>query len=219
MPLEIRHLSKRYRRGGSWFNAVDNLSFRLENGEFVSLTGRSGSGKTTLLNMAIGLLSPDSGEVLLDGMNLFSLGDRERTALRNEKIGYVPQGRSLLGNLTALDNARLPFHLRRRQGNSRQKARELFARLDISRLENSYPAELSGGELRRVALARALINSPTLIIADEPTSDLDIDTAREILELFSSLNQQGISFLLATHDRELSRCGGRVLEMASGRWV
>jgi putative ABC transport system ATP-binding protein len=218
MRLQINHLSKRYVRSG-WFYAVYDISFCLEKGEFASLTGRSGSGKTTLLNMLIGLLSPDSGEILLDGINLFSMNDRERSALRNEKIGYVPQGRSLLGNLTALNNARLPFHLQHRPGDSFQKARELFADLGISHLENSYPAELSGGELRRVALARALINSPELIIADEPTSDLDIDTAHEILDLFFRLNRQGVSFLVATHDLEISRYGGTRLKMTSGKLV
>jgi putative ABC transport system ATP-binding protein len=217
MLLEIRHLSKRYRRGGSWFSAVENVSLRLEGGGFISLMGRSGSGKTTLLHMAVGLLGPDSGEVFLDGVDLFSLDDGERAALRNEKIGYVPQGRSLLGNLTALDNVRLPFHLLSRPGDSRERARELFADLGISHLENSYPAALSGGELRRVALARALMNAPELIVADEPTSDLDIAAAREILELFSRLNERGTSLFLATHDRELGRSGDRVLGMASGR--
>jgi putative ABC transport system ATP-binding protein len=219
MRLRVRHLSKSYHRGETHFSAVGNVSFSLDQGEFVCLTGRSGSGKTTLLNMVIGLLSPDAGEILLDENNLFSLDERQRSSFRNEKIGYIPQGRSLLGNLTALDNARLPFHLRRRSGDSLQKARELFAELGISHLENSYPAELSGGELRRVALARALINSPELVIADEPTSDLDLDTAREIMELFSSLNARGVTFLAATHDPELGRCGGRVLKMSAGSLI
>jgi putative ABC transport system ATP-binding protein len=217
MRLEIRHLTKRYLRGRTCFDAVCNASFSLADGAFISLIGRSGSGKTTLLNMVIGLLGPDSGEVLVDGISLFSLDERQRSDFRNARIGYIPQGRSLLGNLTALDNARLPFHLRRRSGDSLHKARELFTQLGISHLENSYPAELSGGELRRVALARALINSPELLLADEPTSDLDIDTAREIWELFSRLNAQGVAFLVATHDVELSRRGNAIWEMHSGR--
>ncbi|MDR2604273.1 MAG: ABC transporter ATP-binding protein [Desulfovibrio sp.] len=217
MRLEIRHLTKHYRRGRTHFDAVSNVSFSLADGAFVCLTGRSGSGKTTLLNMLIGLLSPDSGEILVDETNLFLLDDRQRSDFRNARIGYIPQGRSLLGNLTALDNARLPFHLRRRSGDSLQKARELFAQVGIPHLENSYPAQLSGGELRRVALARALINSPELILADEPTSDLDIETAQEIFALFSSLNAQGVTFLAATHDVELSRRGSAIWEMHSGR--
>jgi putative ABC transport system ATP-binding protein len=217
MKLEIRHLTKHYRRGQTRFDAVYNASLSLPYGAFVSLIGRSGSGKTTLLNMVVGLLSPDSGEVLVDGINLFSLNERQRNDFRNTRVGYIPQGRSLLGNLTALDNARLPFHLQPRSGDSLQKARELFAQLGISHLENSYPAELSGGELRRVALARALINSPELILADEPTSDLDIGTAREIWELFSRLNAQSVAFLVATHDVELSRRGNVIWEMHSGR--
>jgi putative ABC transport system ATP-binding protein len=217
MLLTIEHLSKSYRRGKTWFAAVRNVGFSLEAGAFVSLIGRSGSGKTTLLNMVTGLLAPDAGEIRLEGTSIFTLDDRQRTALRNEKIGYVPQGRSLLGNLTALNNARLPFHLQRRAGDSLQKARELFADLGIAHLENSYPAELSGGELRRVALARALITSPELIIADEPTSDLDMDTARGILELFARLNARGVTFLAATHDAELGRCARTTLRMDAGR--
>jgi putative ABC transport system ATP-binding protein len=217
MRLEIRHLTKRYWLGKACFDAVSDISFSLDRGEFVSLTGRSGSGKTTLLNMVAGLLSPDSGEILADGVSLFSLDERKRSCFRNGKIGYIPQGRSLLGNLTALDNARLPFHLQRRSGDSLPKARELFAVLGIAHLEGSYPAELSGGELRRVALARALINSPELVIADEPTSDLDIETAREIMVLFSGLNAGGTAFLVATHDPLLSRGSGMVLEMNAGR--
>ncbi|MDR1921000.1 MAG: ABC transporter ATP-binding protein [Candidatus Adiutrix sp.] len=217
MRLQIQHLTKSYRRGETRFDAVHNISFSLDEGAFVSLVGRSGSGKTTLLNMAIGLLSPDSGEILADGVNLFSMDDQRRSDFRNEKIGYIPQGRSLLGNLTALDNARLPFHLKRRSGDSRQKARALFAALGLAHLENSYPAELSGGELRRVALARALINSPEIVIADEPTSDLDLEAAHGILELFAGLNAEGVGFLVATHDAELSRYGRPVLKMNSGQ--
>ncbi|MDR2820746.1 MAG: ABC transporter ATP-binding protein [Desulfovibrio sp.] len=216
MRLRINHLTKRYQRGDSWFDAVRNASFSLDDGALVSMVGRSGSGKTTLLNMVSGLLCPDSGEILVDGINLFSMDDKKRSDFRNEKIGYIQQGRSLLGNLTALDNVRLPFHLQRRSGDSLQRARGLFADLGVSHLENSYPAELSGGELRRIALARALINAPAIVIADEPTSDLDIDTAHEILELFSRLNAQGVAFLVATHDPELSRCGGMALKMDAG---
>lgn len=217
MRLEIRHLTKRYKRGRTHFDAVSNISFSLADGDFVSLIGRSGSGKTTLLNMVIGLLSPDSGEILVDGINLFSLDERQRSAFRNARVGFIPQGRSLLGNLTVLDNARLPFHLLRRSGDSLQRARELFKQVGISHLENSYPAELSGGELRRVALARALINSPEMILADEPTSDLDIDTGQEIFALFSNLNAQGVTFLVATHDVELSRRGSAIWKINSGR--
>lgn len=216
MLLEISGLRKEYERGEHCFAAVDNLGLTLDRGEFVCLFGRSGSGKTTLLNMIAGLLTPDSGEVLFDGTNLYSLDDAARTAWRNEKLGYMPQGASLLANLSALDNVRLPFHLQPRDGKSREKARELMEELGISRLEKSYPSALSGGETRRVALARALMNSPEIILADEPTNDLDAETAREMAALFSTLNSRGCAFLVATHDQELGRLG-KTLEISNGR--
>jgi len=166
--------------------------------------------------MLTGLLTPDSGKIVFDGVDIFSLDDRERSLWRNDKLGYVPQGASLLSNLSAIDNVRLPFHLQARPGGSLKKARDLMSDLGISKLEKSYPAALSGGEMRRVALARAMMNSPELIIADEPTSDLDSETAREIAGLFSLLNESGCSFLVATHDLELSR-HGRILKISDGR--
>ncbi|MDR2452918.1 MAG: ABC transporter ATP-binding protein [Candidatus Accumulibacter sp.] len=216
MLLEINGLRKEYERGEHRFAAVDDLCLRLERGEFVCLFGRSGSGKTTLLNMIAGLITPDSGEILFDGVGLYSLDDPARTAWRNEKLGYMPQGASLLSNLSVLDNIRLPFHLQPRSGGSLEKARELTRELGISRLEKSYPSALSGGEMRRVALARALMNSPELVIADEPSNDLDAQTAREMASLLSVLNGRGCAFLVATHDQELGRLG-RTLEIANGR--
>jgi putative ABC transport system ATP-binding protein len=197
---------------------VDNLSLAVDQGEFICLLGRSGSGKTTLLNMIAGLLTPDSGQVFFNGANLYGLDDRARTAWRNEQLGYVPQGASLLANLTALDNVLLPFYLQPRadDGSALKKARALMDELGLSKLEKSYPAALSGGETRRVALARALMNSPELIIADEPTSDLDVETAREMADLLSLLNGQGCALLVATHDLELSR-RHKVLEISGGQ--
>lgn len=216
MLLEIKGLRKEYERGGHRFAAVDDLCLTLERGGFVCLFGRSGSGKTTLLNMIAGLLTPDAGKVLFDGVDPYSLDDPARTAWRNEKLGYLPQGASLLSNLTALENVRLPFHLQPRNGESFGKARALMNELGISHLEESYPSALSGGETRRVALARALMNSPELIIADEPTSDLDAETAREMAVLLSALNGRGCAFLVATHDRELGHLG-RILEISNGK--
>ncbi|MDR1045898.1 MAG: ABC transporter ATP-binding protein [Candidatus Adiutrix sp.] len=216
MLLEVTRLSKKYTRGGRDFPAVDNLSLSLERGGFICLLGRSGSGKSTFLNMLAGLLTPDAGKISFDGLDIFSLDDRARTLWRNDKLGYVPQGASLLSNLSALDNVRLPYHLGSRKGGSLKKARGLMSDLGLAKVEKSYPPALSGGEMRRVALARAMMNEPELIIADEPTSDLDSETAREIAELFTLLNDRGCAFLLATHDLELSR-HGRVLKISDGR--
>ncbi|MDR1546846.1 MAG: ATP-binding cassette domain-containing protein [Deltaproteobacteria bacterium] len=214
--LEARGLTKRWRRGQKSFEAVANAGFKLADGEFAVVVGRSGSGKTTLLNMLVGLLSPDDGEVFIDEVGLWSLDDGALSRLRNERIGYVPQGRSLLGSLTVLDNVRLPFHLAPRGGGSRARALELLDELGLGPMSDNYPADLSGGELRRATLARALINSPKFLVADEPTSDLDLATAREIVELLKNLNAQGLTVLAATHDEEMRAGAGRVMEMAGG---
>jgi putative ABC transport system ATP-binding protein len=215
--LAINNISKSFQRGGTNFKALDNVSLNLQKGEFVSLIGRSGSGKTTLLNIIAGLLAPDCGQVLIDGVDLGQLDEPAQSALRSQKIGYVPQGQSLLNNLTVLDNVRLPAQFKPQAGPSCAQALDLLSDFGISHLRRNYPASLSGGEARRVALARALINSPQLLIADEPSSDLDIETTRETAEILSALNQRGISLLLVTHDPELSVYGGRALHLQSGR--
>lgn len=215
--LQIKNVSKQYTRAGKNFAAVDNLSLNMQAGEFVSIIGRSGSGKTTLLNMIAGLLTPTSGEITFNGVNLFTLGDSAMARFRNCNIGYVPQGKSLLSNLTAVDNIRLPYYLTARKGGCLEKAHALLNEIGLGHLAESYPKSLSGGEMRRVAIARALINAPKLIIADEPTSDLDLETADEIIALLKRLNAQSTSILVVTHDLELARCGGRIIKIAAGR--
>lgn len=219
MLLQIKNVSKQYARAGKTFAAVDNVSLEMRAGEFISIIGRSGSGKTTLLNMVAGILTPAAGEILFDGASLFARNDYEMARFRNFNIGYVPQGRSLLSNLSALDNVRLPFYLAPRQGDCMAKANKLLCELKLEHLADSLPKSLSGGETRRVALARALINDPKLLIADEPTSDLDLETATEIIGLLKRLNAQGTSILIVTHDLELACCGCRVINIALGRLV
>jgi putative ABC transport system ATP-binding protein len=209
--LKLHNISKSFQRGGSSFAVLEQVSLSVGKGELVSLLGRSGSGKTTLLNLTAGLLAPDQGQVIIDGFDLGQMQERRQSALRNQKIGYVPQGQSLLANLTVLDNVRIPFHLMPRQGVSTTKARDVLHDFGCAHLEKSYPASLSGGEMRRVALARALINSPSLILADEPTSDLDIASARQIAAILSALAQRGVALLVVTHDLELSRYADRAL--------
>lgn len=215
--LHIKNISKQYDRAGKTFAAVDNISLNMAEGDFISIIGRSGSGKTTLLNMVAGLLSPTGGDISFDGVNPFVLGDRAMARFRNCNIGYVPQGKSLLANLTALDNIRLPFYLAPRAGACLEKARALLNEMGLPYLAGSYPQSMSGGEMRRVAIARALINNPKLIIADEPTSDLDLETTHEIIALLKRLNATGTAILVVTHDLELARCGGQVFKMAGGR--
>ena len=214
--LKAKHLTKVFRRGANSFNAVDDASLALEKGELVAMVGRSGSGKTTLLNLLTGLIAPDSGEVELEKVSLYSLPEGAVSLLRNQKIGYLPQGRSLLGSLSAIDNVRLPFYLARREGDSRDKAMELLRALSVDHLADSPPQSLSGGELRRVALARSLINSPVLLIADEPTSDLDEKSASDLMDVIRRLADGGTCVLIATHDRLATAKADRALSMAGG---
>ncbi|MDR0589541.1 MAG: ABC transporter ATP-binding protein, partial [Spirochaetaceae bacterium] len=185
--LELRDLGKEYRRGGRAFNAVNRVNLSLGPGDFISVIGRSGSGKTTLLNMGAGLLKPTQGSVFFEGKDIYALEDKEISFLRNKKIGYVPQGQSLLSNFTVFDNVCMPWFLFKREGDVEGRAFTLLEKVGISRLASSYPKELSGGEMRRTAIARALINEPRLLIADEPTGDLDAQTTAEILRLFSQI--------------------------------
>lgn len=218
MLLHISHLRKQYLRGGKTpFWAVDDVSLNMAAGEFVSIIGRSGSGKTTLLNMIAGLLTPTSGEILFKGTNLHRLSDAALSSLRNEQLGCLPQGYSLLPNLTALDNVSLPFYLQKRAGSCDERARGLLGEVGLAGLEDAYPAEMSGGEMLRTAIARALINEPKLLIADEPTSDLDVDTAAEIMDLLLRINRQGTALLIVTHDLEITRFSSRVYRLASGK--
>lgn len=218
MLLSINNLNKQYQRGANSFLAVNNLSFNLADNEFVSIVGRSGSGKTTLLNLLAGILSPTSGSIVFNGVDIGLLNDQQMSALRNQYIGYIPQGASLLANLKVLDNVRLPFYLNKRNGGDPlPRARELLAQLGIGHLQDMYPASLSGGEARRVAIARALINSPRLLVADEPTSDLDMETTHHIMQLLAGLQQQGMTLLMVTHELEITNYADKVLKMEAGR--
>lgn len=217
MLLEVKGLTKVYKRGSTFFKAVDQVSFSMDRKEFVSIVGRSGSGKSTLLNMIAGLIKPTEGSVLLEGKETLNCSDTEVSYLRNAKIGYIPQGQSILPNFSVIDNVRLPFFLSKRSGDPTERALSLLERVGISHLAHSYPSQLSGGEMKRVEIARALINSPDLLIADEPTANLDLQTTRETMQLFDSLSEEGASILLVTHEPEVSAYCKRTLEMKDGK--
>jgi putative ABC transport system ATP-binding protein len=214
--LEFKELSKEYRRGGRAFNAVNHVSLSIEPGEFISIIGRSGSGKTTLLNMGVGLLKPTQGTVLFEGNDIYGLGDKDISFLRNEKIGYVPQGQSLLSNFTVLDNVCIPWFLFKREGDPEGRAFILLEKVGISPLAASYPRELSGGEMRRVSIARALINEPRLLIADEPTGDLDAQTTAGIMGLFRRIAEEGTAVLIVTHELDTLEYGNKTYLMDTG---
>jgi len=202
--------------------AVHNVSLEVGQGEFVVITGRSGSGKTTLLNLVAGLTRPTSGKVLLDGIEVWSLPDKEQSLLRNQRIGFVFQFASLLPTLTSLENVMLPPMFGESQDKEfvKERAAHLLEQVGLSDKLQSFPRQLSGGQQQRVVIARALMNEPELLLADEPTSDLDEVTEHEIMDLFRSIHAEtGVTVLLVTHSAELGRYGTRSIQMAGGEIV
>lgn len=222
--IEAKGLSKRYFIGSEEIRAVDNVSLTIKKGEFVSIVGHSGSGKTTLLSLIGGLTRPDSGSINIDGIDILSLNDDELSEYRNKKVSFIYQFSSLIPTLTALENVILPTIFSKKKigressRNLIDKAKELLSLVGLKDKFNVYPSQLSGGQQRRVAIARAFINDPELVLADEPTGDLDEDTEREVLDLFERFNREkGITFILVTHNRELARGAKRRFQMISGR--
>jgi putative ABC transport system ATP-binding protein/lipoprotein-releasing system ATP-binding protein len=202
--------------------AVRGVSLRIAPGEFVILTGRSGSGKTTLLNLMAGLTPPTSGRVIWAGQDLWRLRDRQRALLRNEKVGFVFQFPSLLPPLTVLDNVALPSSFGRNgaRGHAEERARELLDSIGLGHKLNAYPRHLSAGQQQRVVIARALLNRPQMLLADEPTSDLDEVTEQEIMDLFRAIHAEtGCTVVMVTHTIGLVRYGTRHVCMADGQIV
>lgn len=218
--LEANGLSKSFERRGKRFFAVEKACLEADSDSFICITGESGSGKSTLLNMLTGLLAADSGEIWVDigessRVNMCGLEDAELTNLRSSTIGYIPQGNSLLYNFSVLDNVLLPWELTH-TGDMRGVARELLAKTGIAYLEHENPRQLSGGEARRVAIARSLIMAPRILIADEPTADLDPRNTEEIIRLFAEVHRKGVAVIAATHERQILPCANRHYIMESG---
>ena len=202
--------------------AVRNANLHVEKGEFVVITGRSGSGKTTLLTLVAGLTHPTMGEVRFDGIEVWKLPDKEQSLLRNQKIGFVFQFPSLLPSLTSLENVMLPkmFGPDNDEKTVEARARQLLEQVGLADKLHAYPRQLSGGQQQRVVIARALMNEPELLLADEPTSDLDEQTEHEIMALFQQIHAQtGVTALLVTHAAELGRYGTRSIQMVGGEIV
>lgn len=208
MLLEIKSVTKSFQRNGASFFAVSYADFSLNNSDFVFITGRSGSGKTTLLNLIAGLLEPSSGQVLFNGKDVTALSDTDRSFYRNECIGFVPQSLGYLPNLSVFDNVRVPFFLFHRDGDSDGRAASLLEMMGIVHLKDEMPKNLSGGEIKRMLIARSLINAPQLLIADEPTANLDGETAIEVLDAITEVHRQGTAVLIVTHDSSIinNRC-------------
>ncbi|PTQ52581.1 MAG: ABC transporter ATP-binding protein [Brockia lithotrophica] len=218
--LRVERLEKVYTpRGGIPHRALAGLTFAVEPGGFTAVMGPSGSGKTTLLNLIAGLERPTAGEIVVQGRHIESLGEDELSRYRRETLGFVFQDFNLLYKLTVLENVLLPLTLRGRVGpEERRQALEVLRRVGLKGKEDRFPYQLSGGEQQRVSIARALVHRPALVLADEPTGNLDTGTSRAILELFAELNRElGITLLLVTHDPFAAGYGGRVLFLRDGR--
>ncbi len=216
--LELSGLRKSYQEGERRRVVLDGLDARFAEGELVAIAGRSGSGKSTLLNLACGIDLPDAGTVVLDGEDIAALGDRERTLARRHKVGFVFQFFNLIPTLSVLENLLLPLELVRRNGpEGRRHAIELLDRVGLADRAASFPDSLSGGEQQRVAVVRALVHDPLLVLADEPTGNLDAETGREVLELLDELvRARGRTLLMVTHSQEAARFADRVCTIVDG---
>ncbi len=210
-------LGKRYPRGREVVSALKEASFEIYFGEFVAIVGPSGSGKTTLLNLLGCMDTPSTGTLQLDGEDVAQLSEAGRTRLRRERLGFVFQHFGLVPTLTVAENVALPAFFARRQ--QPQRVDELLERVGLSSRRDHRPHELSGGEMQRVAIARALMNRPLLLLADEPTGNLDSQTGETILQLFQELNAEGLTLVVVTHNPALATAASRRLSLRDGRMV
>ena len=217
--LEVRDLTKTYRSGGLPLTVLDGVGFRLQAGDTCAIVGPSGSGKTTLLGLCAGLDRATSGWVSLDGVRLDELDEDQRARLRGERVGFVFQTFQLVPTLSALENVSVPLELRGDRG-VENRAAELLDRVGLADRRHHYPVQLSGGEQQRVGLARAFINHPRILFADEPTGNLDTDTGSAVEDLLFALNKEaGTTLVLVTHDLELARRAHRLIRLRGGTIV
>lgn len=215
--VQLQGLTKTYGNGGTQVTALAEINLTIQKGQFVALVGPSGSGKSTLLNLIGGIDKPNAGTVHIDGLRIDGLGEQKLLQLRREKIAYVFQEARLLPALTAVENVMLPaaFHRKLLKG-ARERARELLSKVGLGGRADHMPHQLSGGEAQRVCIARALFNQPRLILADEPTGNLDHRTRIEIVQLFEELHGEGNAVIMVTHDPELADRAGRKISLHDG---
>jgi putative ABC transport system ATP-binding protein len=219
MPaIEVRHLSKTIENSASRVEILRDVSFSVPRGQFLAIMGASGSGKSTLLGLLAGLDTATAGEIILDGTNITHLKEDVLARLRGRKIGFVFQSYQLVTTLTAEENVLLPAELSGFNGQSRERARTLLERVGLSDRLDHYPVQLSGGEQQRVALARAFMTRPPILMADEPTGNLDSANGRHVLELLVELNrEEKTTLVLVTHDRKLAEHADRILTLSDGQ--
>jgi putative ABC transport system ATP-binding protein len=219
--IETVDLVKDYKVGEVEVKALRGINLKINKGEFVAIMGASGSGKSTLMNLIGCLDKPTSGEYLLDGISTSKLNKNEYADIRNQKIGFVFQGFNLLSRTTAVENVELPllYDRTKKVKNMREKAIQALAKVSLQDRTDHQPNQLSGGQQQRVAIARALVNEPAIVLADEPTGNLDSRTSIEVFSLFQELNDEGITIVLVTHERDFAKYARRIIELRDGHII
>ena len=216
--IEITNLSKHYRQGTNVVRALDGVSLGIDEGEFVAVVGRSGSGKSTLLDVLGLLLKPTAGVVAIDGADTARLTDDKRARLRSERIGFIFQEYNLLPTMTALENVMLSLRYARKPKGDREWARTLLGEVGLAERMHHRPDQLSGGEQQRVAIARSLVNRPSLVLGDEPTGAVDTETSDQLAAIMRRMNvQHGVTFLIVTHDLDLAGKTDRIVRLKDGK--
>lgn len=216
--IQIEQFTKHYAMGGTIVRALDGVDLSIRSGEFVSITGHSGSGKSTLMHLLGCLDRPTAGRYILDGQIVSNLSDRALAQVRNGKIGFVFQTFNLIQRTSALDNVSVPLFYGR-QSNVREKSKRALERVGLGPRSTHKPSELSGGERQRVAIARAIVNEPKIILADEPTGNLDTKTGKQIMEIFHELHNAGVTVILVTHEMDVAVQAERVIRMRDGNII
>ena len=216
--IELAGVTKTYKLGDETLNALDGVNLKIQSGDFVAITGPSGSGKSTLANIISGLDRPTKGSVVIDGRDLARLSDRKLSDYRNRHVGYVFQSFNLQGTQTALENVMLPMYFAKARPKERKlRAKECLEAVGLGDRLKHKPGQLSGGQRQRVAIARALALKPDLIIADEPTGNLDSARGEEIIKLLKDLNRQGITLIIITHELNIARQAFKIIQIHDGK--
>jgi putative ABC transport system ATP-binding protein len=218
--ITVKNLYKTFKSGDEDIHAVEDVSFSIQSGQFVAVTGKSGSGKSTLLYQ-LGLLDhPTSGEIIIDGINATVLSSNERTKMRLQTLGYIFQDYAILPSLSAVENVMVPLlMLGMDEATAKERAMVALSRVGLANRANNLPSQLSGGQQQRVSIARAIAHGPKIIFADEPTANLDSDTSRQVLDTFLELNNEGQTILMVTHEPEYAALTHRIITLGDGKLI